>query len=149
MANPDDRVKGPYHFSLRLFTEVRRSSYGPMRFQFWQDGKRAERWQKNKSSLLLLVRQMKTPVSSMKVAVTSQVPQATVELAGFDSVVWPDSLSEQLVERAGLQQTFSCLTASTAKALLCMADAEFRIQVMVEAVVVCPEPEHCHCFPCG
>ena len=39
-----------------------------------------------------------------------------------------------------------CLTASTARALLCMADAEFGIQVMVEAVVACPEPEHCHLF---
>ena len=44
---------------------------------------------------------------------------------------------------------FCCLTASTARALLCMADAEFRIQVMVEAVVACPEPEHCHLFPSG
>ena len=31
-VNPDDRVTCPYHFSLRLFTEVRRSSYGPMAF---------------------------------------------------------------------------------------------------------------------
>ena len=29
---------------------------------------------------------------------------------------------------------FCCLTASTARALLCMADAEFGIQVIVEAV---------------
>ena len=36
---------------------------------------------------------------------------------------------------------FCCLTASTARALLCMADAEFGIQVIVEAVVACPEPE--------
>ena len=27
---------------------------------------------------------------------TSQVPQATVELAGYGNVVWPDSLSEDL-----------------------------------------------------
>ena len=27
---------------------------------------------------------------------------------------------------------FCCLTASTAKALLCMADAEFRIQAIAE-----------------
>ena len=40
---------------------------------------------------------------------TSQVPQATVELAGYGSVVWPDSLSEWLVDRAGLQQMFCCL----------------------------------------
>ena len=33
----------------------------------------------------------------------SQVPQATVELAGYGSVVWPDSLSEWLVDGAGLQ----------------------------------------------
>ena len=44
---------------------------------------------------------------------------------------------------------FCCLTASTAKALLCMADAKFGIQVTVEAVVACPEPEHCHLFPSG
>ena len=42
---------------------------------------------------------------------------------------------------------FCCLTASTARALLCMADAEFGVQVIVEAVVACPEPEHCHLFP--
>ena len=29
LASPDDRVTCPYHFSLRLFTEVKRSSYGP------------------------------------------------------------------------------------------------------------------------
>ena len=33
----------------------------------------------------------------------SQVPQASVELAGYGSVVWPDSLSEWLVDGAGLQ----------------------------------------------
>ena len=33
----------------------------------------------------------------------SQVPQASVELAGHGSVVWPDSLSEWLVDGAGLQ----------------------------------------------
>ena len=38
---------------------------------------------------------------------------------------------------------FFCLTASTARALLCTADEEFRLQVMVEAVVACPEFEHC------
>ena len=32
LASPDDRVTYPYHFSLRLFTEVRRSSYGSMAF---------------------------------------------------------------------------------------------------------------------
>ena len=44
---------------------------------------------------------------------------------------------------------FCCLTASTARALLYMADAEFGIQVIVEAVVACPEPEYCHLFPSG
>ena len=72
----------------------------------------------------------------------SQVPQASVQLAGYGSVVWPDSLSEWLVDGAGLQQMFCCLTASTARALLCMASAEFGIQVIAEAVVACPEPEH-------
>ena len=33
----------------------------------------------------------------------SQVPQASVELAGYGNVVWPDSLSEWLVGGAGLQ----------------------------------------------
>ena len=32
LASPDDRVTCSYHLSLRLFTEVRRSSYGPMAF---------------------------------------------------------------------------------------------------------------------
>ena len=32
-----------------------------------------------------------------------QVPQASVELAGYGSVVWPDSLSEWLVGGAELQ----------------------------------------------
>ena len=32
LASPDDCVTCPYHFSLRLFTEVRRSSYGLMPF---------------------------------------------------------------------------------------------------------------------
>ena len=41
---------------------------------------------------------------------------------------------------------FCCLTISTTRALLCVADVEFGIQVIVEAVVACPEPEHCH-FP--
>ena len=43
---------------------------------------------------------------------------------------------------------FSCLTASAARALLCIAK-EFGIQVIVEAVVACPEPEHCYLFPSG
>ena len=54
-----------------------------------------------------------------------------------------------LVDGAGLQQMFCCLVASTARVLLCMADAEFGIQVIAEAVVACPEPEHCHLFPSG
>ena len=33
----------------------------------------------------------------------SQVSQASVELAGYGSVVWPDSISEWLVDGAGLQ----------------------------------------------
>ena len=33
----------------------------------------------------------------------SQVPQASVQLVGYGSVVWPDSLSEWLVGGAGLQ----------------------------------------------
>ena len=33
----------------------------------------------------------------------SQVPQASVQLAGYGNVVWPDSLSEWLVGGAGLQ----------------------------------------------
>ena len=59
----------------------------------------------------------------MKVA----VPQATVEVAGYFSVVWSDSLSKRLVDGAGLQQMVCCLTASTVRTLLCMAEAEFRI----------------------
>ena len=52
--------------------------------------------------LLFLVRQMETPVSSMKVAVHRRSPQATVELAGYRSVVRPDSLFEWLVGWARL-----------------------------------------------
>ena len=44
---------------------------------------------------------------------------------------------------------FCCLTASTARAPLCMADVEFGIQVIAEAAVACPEHEHCHLFPSG
>ena len=33
----------------------------------------------------------------------SHDPQASVELAGYGSVAWPDSLSEWLVDGAGLQ----------------------------------------------
>ena len=33
----------------------------------------------------------------------SQVPQASVQLAGYGSVAWPDSLSEWLVDGVGLQ----------------------------------------------
>ena len=44
---------------------------------------------------------------------------------------------------------FCCLIASTARALLCMANAEFGIQVIAEAVVACPEPEHCQLSPSG
>ena len=32
LASADDLVTCPYHFGLRLFTEVRRSLYGPMAF---------------------------------------------------------------------------------------------------------------------
>ena len=52
-------------------------------------------------------------------------PQATIELAGYESVIWPDPLYEWLIDGAGLQQMFCCLTASTARALLCMGDVEF------------------------
>ena len=44
---------------------------------------------------------------------------------------------------------FCCLTASTTRARLCMANAEFGIQVIVEAVVACPEPEYYNLFPSG
>ena len=58
---------------------------------------------------------------------TSYVPQAIEEHAGYGTVVWPDSFSEKLAEGAGLQQIFCCLTTSTARALLLLADAGFRI----------------------
>ena len=94
---------------------------------------------------------MKTPIFSDEGGSALQVPQAAVELAGYGSVVWPDSLSEWLVivDGAGLQQMFCFLTASTARALLCTADVVFGIQMIVEAVVACPEPEHCHLFLSG
>ena len=74
---------------------------------------------------------------------SSQVPQASADLAGYGSVVWPDSLSEWLVDGAGLQKMFCCSTAGTARALLCMANAEFGIQVTDEAVVACTIPLYC------
>ena len=39
LASPDDRVTCPYHFSLRLFTEVKRSSYDPMAFPILAEAK--------------------------------------------------------------------------------------------------------------
>ena len=39
----------------------------------------------------------------------SQIPQATVELAGYRSVIWPDSLPEWLVDGTGLQEIFCLL----------------------------------------
>ena len=47
-----------------------------------------------------------------------QVLQATVELLGHCLVVRPYPLSERLVEGAGLEQMFCCLTSSPAGALL-------------------------------
>ena len=44
---------------------------------------------------------------------------------------------------------FCCLTASTARALLCIANSEFGIHVIVEEVVACPEPEHRQLLPSG
>ena len=44
---------------------------------------------------------------------------------------------------------FCCMTAGNARALLCIANAGFGKQVIVEAVVACPEPEHCHLFLSG
>ena len=55
-------------------------------------------------------------------------------------MVWPDSLSEQLIDGAELQQMFCCLTASSARVMLCMADIVFRILVIAKAVVACPKP---------
>ena len=54
MSSPDDRVASPYHFSLRLFTEVR-SSYGPMAKTILQGtvqggrrrGRQRKRWEDN------------------------------------------------------------------------------------------------------
>ena len=74
-----------------------------------------------------------------------------IELASHWCVVLPDSLPGRLVEGgggggggAGLQQMSCCRTASTTRALLCRASAELGAQVVVEAVVACPEPEHYH-----
>ena len=47
----------------------------------------------------------------------SQVRQATLELPGYGSVVWLDSLSAWFVDGAGLHQTLCCLTASTCSRL--------------------------------
>ena len=74
---------------------------------------------------LLVVRQMKTRLFDERGG-TLKVLLAAVELANYGSVIWLDSLLERLVEGAGLQQMFCCLTAITARALLCMA-GEFRV----------------------
>ena len=41
------------------------------------------------------------------------------------------------------------MTTIITRALLCMADSEFIMQVIVEAAVACSEPEQCHLFPSG
>ena len=53
--------------------------------------------------------------------------QAVVELVSYRGVVWPDSCPVWLIEGTGLQQMFCCLTSITTMALLCMANADFRI----------------------
>ena len=58
-----------------------------------------------------------------------------------------DALLSDCQYRKGTALYGPCLTASTTRALLCMADAEFGIQVIAEAVVACREPEHCYLFP--
>ena len=75
--------------------------------------------------LLLLIRQMETPVSSMEVAVHRSSPQATTELAGYG--VWSgrtaaDVLLSDCQYCKGTALYGRCLTASTARALLCKAD---------------------------
>ena len=64
-------------------------------------------------------------------------------------MIWPESLLEELIEGAGLQHMFCSLTASTTRALLCMADTEFKLWVVAEVVVECPEAEHCYLFLYG
>ena len=61
--------------------------------------------------LLFLVRQMKTPVSSMKVAVHRRSPsyRQACELRDLGLARFPFSVARR---GAGLQQMFSCLTAS-------------------------------------
>ena len=57
----------------------------------------------------------------------SKVLLAAVQLTSYGAVVCSDSLSELLVEGTGLQTMFCCLTASIARALLCVVNAEFRV----------------------
>ena len=65
------------------------------------------------SKLLLLVRQMETPVSKTNVAVRAlQVLQTSVQFPGHWHVVRPGHLSERLIQWAELQQMFCCLAAS-------------------------------------
>ena len=55
-------------------------------------------------------------------------------------VITPMSLL--FVRQMDTQQMFCCLVASLAGALVCVADAEFCVQMMVQAVVACPESEY-------
>ena len=43
----------------------------------------------------------------------------------------------------------SCSLSASTRALFCVADVEFGIQVIVEVVVACPGPEHYNLFPSG
>ena len=68
---------------------------------------------------------METPVSSLKVWLYVVGPLKGLRTTG--GVVWSKSIPEGLVERAELQHMFCCLTASIARALLCMGNGEFRV----------------------
>ena len=71
-------------------------------------------WARNTLDVLCVLAPMKVSSSSSRSSdgnsslldeggSASQVPQASLQLAGYRSVVWPGSLSEWLVGGAGLQ----------------------------------------------
>ena len=87
---------------------------------------------------------METPVSSMKVSVGPPGHRRASGLRECGLARFPFLV----VRRGGRTATDVVLSDCQYRkgTALCMADAEFGIQVIVEAVVACPEPEHCHLF---
>ena len=70
-----------------------------------------------------------------------QVPQGAVELPRHWCFLRPGLVPDGLVQWAGLQQMFCCLASCLAWALVWLTNPELGVQVVVEAVVACTQPE--------